>query len=855
MIKNHSILIISILLCIALTSCNDQEPEPSQSPNGRTEWRSMMRNYDASPEKILAAREAIRSQFSKERDANNKDGGLNKWEVLASNSGAGRTRAIAVHPTDPTILYLGGANGGVWKTNNGGNTWRALDDFLPSLAVTSIIIHPTNPDTIYIATGESIVAGTDAQSTPGAGIFQSVDGGNKWELIEAIDPNDIDDFLWINKIAFDPSDPSSFYATSNGSTVSATGSNRLFRFDDHGATKTELTGFGDVSFATSVTNVVVNPGDPSHIMVCTSGGLVQSYDQGSTWIVASPINTPGWLTPSNRVEVAVAPSNPDFVYALCQGDTNSAPDGANLLFSANKGISWLVMQSGISVLGGQGWYNNVIWVDPLDDTNILFGGIDLFRSTNSGISFEKISDWTQNNVGLSLHADQHVIVAASDYSSANKRVYFGNDGGIASTANWTTVTETSGWELLNSEQLGITQYYESDIYDGVIIAGSQDNGSWVSQDDGASFYRTIGGDGGGCTVSRQDPNLIFTSFQFGKIQAPNVFWASTIDSIVSLNIIDLVNSEPSGSSPFIVQMEAFPNEGNKVLIGSYSLWEFEVDPMTYDSVALIDRSPMPASVSNPITAIDISTNGDTVVVGYADGEIWLGTVQSPNWVWSQRVDYNRPITSVDIAPYNKSRIAATLGGYIDDNIRISEDAGLSWTEMSNGIPALQVNVVKWHPDATRFVYAGTDLGIFSSDDGARNWNITPNYNGISDGPAFTEVTELQFSRGVTSADFHFMYATTFGRGIWKTENIVRANTFIDQNYTSTPQLGSINRPFQFIEQAENVQAHGQIWYFDTTIDSAFTRNYPVPAGGVLIDKRIGVIRKFQGKNGGVIIGN
>ena len=65
----------------------------------------------------------------------------------------------------------------------------------------------------------------------------------------------------------------------------------------------------------------------------------------------------------------------------------------------------------------------------------------------------------------------------------------------------------------------------------------------------------------------------------------------------------------------------------------------------------------------------------------------------------------------------------------------------------------------------------------------------------------------------------------------------------------------MNRPFQFIEQAEDVQAHGQIWYFDTTIDSAFTRNYPVPTGGVLINKRIGVIRKFQGKNGGVIIGN
>ena len=581
---NITISVVALVFsAMLISSCFYKETQPPPSPNGRAEWRAMMRNQDASPEKVLAARESIRAQFSKEKDLNYKDAGLNKWESLASNSGAGRTRTIAVHPTDPDILYLGAASGGIWKTTDRGTTWTELDDFLPSLSVTSIIVHPTNSDTLYAATGESILAGTQAQSSPGAGIFRSINGGNTWKLAKAIDPLDLSQFYWVNKIAFDPADPSSFYATSNGTSQAFPhNSNRLFRFDDNGETKVELSGFSSESIASSVTNVVVNPGDPNHILVCTSSGLVQSYDKGSTWALTTASNNTGWLDFSNRVEVAISIDDPNKVYALCQG--NGSDDG-RLLLSTDKGATWIVRFDDLNIMGNQGWYNNVIWADPLDADQLIFGGIDLYRSFDSGFSFFQISDWAENDTGLSPHADHHVIVAGSDYSPSNKRIYFGNDGGIASIANLVDFGFVT-WELLNNEQLGITQYYESDIYDGTIIAGSQDNGSWVSQDDGTSFYKTKGGDGGGCAVSHQDPNLIFTSVQFGKIQVSNVAFATLFDSIVGFDITDIKNSEPLDTAPFIVQMESFPNEGNRVMIGSYSLWEFEVDPVSYDSVAV-----------------------------------------------------------------------------------------------------------------------------------------------------------------------------------------------------------------------------------------------------------------------------
>jgi len=147
------------------------------------------------------------------------------------------------------------------------------------------------------------------------------------------------------------------------------------------------------------------------------------------------------------------------------------------------------------------------------------------------------------------------------------------------------------------------------------------------------------------------------------------------------------------------------------------------------------------------------------------------------------------------------------------------------------------------------------LGVYSTEDNGLNWNVTPNYSGVSDGPVFTEITNLEWGPDVTPTPFRYLYATTYGRGIWRSKNAVRQDVYIDEDYLGAQQWGTYVNPFDRINDAENIKAHGQTWYFDAEPDSLDPKTlYPVPSGGVVLDKRIGVIKKKDGKKGSIVIG-
>ena len=180
----------------------------------------------------------------------------------------------------------------------------------------------------------------------------------------------------------------------------------------------------------------------------------------------------------------------------------------SLVSFIDAGVSWTTINPTLPIFdpgagANNGWYHNVIWVDPTNAYLIIVGGVDLWRSTNGGLNFLPILDHDEYQNGLSTHANHHIIVAANNYSPTNKKVYIGNDGGIASTDNIATVGTTAGWNLLNGTTLGTTQFYASGIRGqnpNVIIGGSQDNGVIMSDDNGATWTHEIGGDGGYCGI-------------------------------------------------------------------------------------------------------------------------------------------------------------------------------------------------------------------------------------------------------------------------------------------------------------------------------------------------------------------
>lgn len=857
----NKVAIMSMSLVLFFLICGNGEHRYSSmkdtaSPKGRDEYRAMIRDFSMTPEKMLSAKRLVGEKInSKPRHA--RDAGINQWTELGRHNLGGRIRAIATHPTDPSVIFVGAASGGIWKTNDGGQQWIPLNDLLPSLSVSSIIIHPLHPDTMYVSTGE-VETGGDPEdaygaSTPGAGIFRSLDGGQSWNLVPALDPDNLGDFYWVGHLAFDPVDPSKFYVGTNGTSMATPGGafGSLYLFESHGSTKTHLTGYTSLASVGKISTIKFNPLDSDHFVVCHSQGLAITHDKGSTFFEANN----GFPASPGRVEADFSHSNANTMYAVCQ-------HSGTVLFSSNQGTNWIEMSTNPDffeqIVGGeiynQGWYNNTLWVDPLDHNTILVGGIDMWRSTNSGINFTKITDNKYYISGTSLHADHHVIAPASDFGeiingSQNRTLYFGNDGGFGSCQDFTTADTTSGWSLLNGtgdKMLGIAQYHGSDLVDTVIISGSQDNGSFMSCDRGQSFSRLDGGDGGYCAISRQDTRQVYMSQQYGKFK---ITIPSFTCGTLAFDYIDL-NGLPGEDPPFFCPIKTFPLDGNKVIIGGSRLWQITTDPTTYVPSDTLEITP--PFILAYITAIDISDDGSTVVVGTQDGAVYLGTVGN-TYTWDQIYNQASPISSVDFAPNNTQKIVIAKGGYYDDNIFITNDGGTTWLSRSAGIPALHVNVVRWHPSQSTWIYAGTDLGVFSSENAGGNWNVSPNYHSISDGPVFTEVTGLHFSES-NQANLRFLYAFTYGRGIWRTSKTIQHAVHIDEDYLGTDQFGTYSNPFDLTEKAEEVQANGQTWYFDVESTSTDpTTLYPVPAG-IVIDKRIGLLRKRDNKKGGFVIG-
>ncbi|MCB0688980.1 MAG: hypothetical protein KDC53_20720, partial [Saprospiraceae bacterium] len=521
MMKNYRFLLSLLpfiiglgLLIYAGFEHGEYEEEDYETAEGRAEYRLLMRGGNWQPEKVLAAQNFLKQKM-KAQNNHKRDAGISNWTELGPQNYSGRVRAIAVHPTDPDIIFVAGVSGGLFKSINAGGSWTPIDDFLPSLSITSILIHPSGPDTMYISTGEAFSVST----APGAGIFKSIDGGNTWNLIEAMDPNNLTGYYWINKLIFHPADKTILFAAAGGPNVSSPtlGCGEIYKITGSGSAIVDL-GASNICPGVAL-SVAVSSADPDKIYGCFNGGLLVSDNGGASW--SSQNVTDGFLPQPGRVEIAIDPANQSRVYALCE---NPGEIYGVLMHSTTAGDSWSTLNPVMGIFDpgtgkNQGWYNNTIWVDPTNADIIIVGGVNLWRSTDRGLHFLPISDHDEYYNGLSPHADQHIIVAASDYGPSNKKVYVGNDGGIASTDNIATVIGTTGWNLLNNNSFGTTQFYASGINGqspNKLIGGSQDNGVIMSVDDGMTWTHEIGGDGGYCGFSEQNSSLIYASTQNGK---------------------------------------------------------------------------------------------------------------------------------------------------------------------------------------------------------------------------------------------------------------------------------------------------------------------------------------------------
>jgi len=702
----------------------------------------------------------------------NRDAAIWTWEWLGPGNVGGRVRSILTDPSNANNILIGSVSGGIWRSTNGGASWAPVDDFMANLAVTSLERDPNNQDVVYAATGEGF---NNTDALPGAGIFRSDNGGTSWYSLSATNN---DDFRWVNRLAVDPNISDIVYAA----VVESDFDGKIYKTTDGGATWNSVrTTFGrafDVKTHPTLSGVVLAGSD---------GGVYLSVDSGSTWTEETGGGTqmPSSSNTNGRCEVAFA-SNTTHMYVSMERT------GGEIWRTTNGGSSWTQRSSGKNYLGGQGWFNNTIWVDPASPDWLIVGGIDLHRSTDGGLDIVQISDWRDyHDPGNSAHADQHAIVPDTNYLS-NKVVYVANDGGIQRAVDPWTMGQNS-WENL-ANGLGITQFYSgAAASDGsVIVGGTQDNDHlrYRSTDGIDGWYQAQTGDGGDSEVDFTDPSIIYSEYTQLQIEKSIDGGETYVTSTSGLS------DAGTNNALFIAPFAMDPNDETSLVGGGTSIWQ------TTDAAGSWSAIRGPLTGTQLCTAIEISKPSSHYWIGYTSGRVSKSTDGGSSWtdVDGNGVGLpNRWITDIAVSPTNDDDVFVVLAGYEIDNVWYSSNGGSSWTNRSGtppyDLPALQVNTVTFHPVNTNWVYIGTDLGIFASESRGTIWSATPAYGG-HEGPSNVEVDDLFFYGD------QWLVAATHGRGMYRS----RPFTTVYVNRNAPPGGdGSESNPYQTVAEAESVR--------------------------------------------------
>ncbi|MBL8513261.1 MAG: hypothetical protein JNJ55_04655, partial [Betaproteobacteria bacterium] len=693
----------------------------------------------------------------------------------------GRLRAIVIDPRNANRIYIGAATGGVWLTEDAGQSFRPLTETLPNLAIGSLAMSPANPDVLYAGTGENFAG------FAGMGIFRSANGGQTWTFLTGTSTDANVNALaaeWgaVNRIVISPANPNLILAAA--ATVASTRRGSIMRSSDGGTTWTRIplaagtvaagtnTNYGNAATPVPM-DIQFDPGNPNNVLAGTANGhMYYSRDAGATWIQTAPLvmQLKGRST-SARAEIAWARSRPNLVYISFDNTPDATGARGEVWKSEDGGVNWTFL-SAPKHLNEQGDYDNAIWVDPTNENHIVVGGLDLYQSQDGGMTFVKISDWRFGTPGARQpHADHHQIVSIPGFSTANPVVYIGNDGGLYRANNIFTVgadSSNASWQNMNNG-LNVTQFYGgagSRAAGGRIIGGTQDNGA-LELTQGQTWARTAGGDGGYAAVDPVDDTTIYGEYVYASIHRKV---GGSARQFICNGITEALQNEGStiycGAnateetnfiSPFILD----PNNRDRMLVASNSLW-------VTNNVR--DFAPTWTAIKPPtgtkadgrfINAIAVAPRDSNIIyVGHnLTGAIYKttnGLSASPDWVQvDSAAQPAATVTRLTVDPDNSNRVWVTFSGFSGSRVWVTNDGGATWNNIHNNLPNVTMHDIKRHPTQANWLYVAAANGVYTSENGGQSWSAT------NDGPNGVRVRELFWYDPST------LIAATFGRGMFR----------------------------------------------------------------------------------------
>jgi photosystem II stability/assembly factor-like uncharacterized protein len=686
---------------------------------------------------------------------------------------SGRVTAMAVDPTNSNIVYLGAAEGGVWKTTDGGSTWTPLTDQEPSLAVGSLAIDPSSCSpgpctTIYVGTGEENFA---IDSYYGVGVLKSTNGGSTWTQecsfgsFSCSQPLDVNRAgPMIGAIAVDPANSQILLASVQGSGSAL--QSGVWRSTDGGTSWTHVLPTPirivstdvvfDPSDATGQTAYagLTNLGDPN--VTSGSNGVYKSINAGQTW---TQLTLPASSSSMGRIALGIGPhvtgQTAGELFAAIADATSFSNNLLGVFKSTNGGTTWSQLSSTlVSPSGGfcnpQCFYDLVIHVSPANPSVIFAGGAGgpaegenatLIRSLNGGSTWTEVSN---NGTSTGLHPDVHALAFSSNGSS----LYVGNDGGGWKTTNTTATTIT--WADLNNT-LAIAQFYpglSAHPSDPAFrsFGGTQDNGTQRYSGILAWDDTLACGDGSATAIDLLTPSTVYATCAF----IPGLFFAleksllngdSTSSSTTFFFAENGINFFDNGN--FIPPLVMDPENTQTLYFGTFRLWQTVDGGNSWSAISPDLTGGCSGDGLDCISTIAVApTDANTILVGTGNAKTTTGTVNAVSLTTSGGVSWTdvstglppRFVTRVAVDPHSATTLYATFSGFsgfVDSQGHVFQGhlvAGpsVAWTDISSSascpsgipgpLPNIPVNDIVIDPDipAGR-LYVATDIGVFQGD--------------------------------------------------------------------------------------------------------------------------------------------
>jgi photosystem II stability/assembly factor-like uncharacterized protein len=683
-----------------------------------------------------APRERLQKAYKETRENtknNLKSTASLDWSGTSAEMG-GRTRAIMWDPNDATgkKVWAGGVTGGLWYRNditNNQSLWQPVGDFWSSLNISCITYDPNNPSTFYIGTGEAQTALYiyRESSGTGEGIWKSTDSGQSWNLL-----GPTLDFEYVTDIKVRNENGSSviyagvasgFYHGTNHQSEPSDG---LFRSEDGGATweqvLPDIPGYGapyavaDIEIAADGRMYV---GTMQNVEI-EGGATILISDEGTegTWTVYDDYvaiiqSNSSYYIPA-RVMLSCAPSDANIVYAtIAAGYTDGFNyyRGRYVIKTTNKGATWTEINKPASDWSTLAWHALIIRVDPNNPNHIFTGGLDMWKTTNGGTSWNKISDWSLMYYGGGdeyLHADQHAL----EFKPGSSTEFIcSNDGGVFYTSS-----ATSPAPVFQEKNQGYNtlQFYTCDLYPQagapVYVGGLQDNGTLLYQNAPLSIFDMVdGGDGAYCFFDDDATNLLITSVYYNRY---SVFLNGSgydyldYESGIFINPADY---DSKNNTLYANAVDFFGNTPNTILrvsgIGASSNGDF----IALQTGTDVYYSHIKVSPASPL----LSTH---LFIGTQAGQVFkvINAQSSPIVGEITGSDFPAAYVSCVAVGQTEDDLMVTFSNYGVQSVWRTVDGGESWTDVEGNLPDIPVRWAIYHPNNTGQALLATELGVWST---------------------------------------------------------------------------------------------------------------------------------------------